>query len=59
MMVHVMLAKFQEQGVFDAGEEMNGIVNHVVGQVAEHYAAEKRPGLIAKQQVKSPQQQHR
>ncbi len=45
-MVHVMLAKFQEKGVFDAGEKVNGIMNHVINQIAEHETAEKRPGPI-------------
>jgi hypothetical protein len=59
MMVHVMLTEFQKYGVLDAGEKMNGIVDHVVSQVSEHEAATERPGPIAKQQVKNPQQQER
>jgi hypothetical protein len=59
MMVHMVLAEFQKHGVPDAGEKMNGIVDHVVSQVSEHEAAAKRPGQIAKQQVKNPQQQER
>ena len=59
MVVHVMLTEFQKHGMLDAGEEMNGIVDHVVSQVAEHEATEKRPGPITEQQVKSTQQQNR
>ena len=55
-MVHVMLAEFQKHGVLDAGEEMNGIMGHVVNQVSEHEAAAERPCQIAEQQVKNPQQ---
>ena len=40
-MVHVMLAKFLEHGVFNASEEVDGIVKHVVNQVTERETAEK------------------
>ena len=54
-----MLTEFQKDGVLDAGEEMYGIVDHVVSQVSEHEAAAKGPGPITKQKVKKPQQQER
>jgi len=59
MMIHVMLTEFQKQGMLDLCEEMYRIVDHVVCQVSEHETAEKRPDLIAEQQMKAEKQQQR
>lgn len=51
-----MLTEFQKQWVLDTGEEMNGVVNHVVCQVSKHETTEKHPCPVAEQPVKSPKQ---
>ena len=50
----MVLTEFHKHGVFDAGEEMNGIMDHVLGQVSESKSAEERPALIAHKQVEQP-----
>ena len=51
-----MLTELQKQGVLDAGEEMNGVVDHVVCQVCKHETTEKHPCPVAEKPVKAPKQ---
>ena len=58
-MIHMVLAELKKPGLFEAGEEMHRIVDHVVNQVAQHETTGKCPGLIAQQQIKKTHQQDR
>ena len=57
MMVHVVPPELPENRVLDAGEKMNGVVNHVVSQVTKDESAGKAPALGAQQRKEQPQQQ--